>query len=54
MRRDENIWNYWNRSKITGLTGAEGYSQVNQEELAGDNRTNWRRNWNVISGKQNK
>ena len=32
----EQIEDYW-------TDRAEGYSQVNQEELAGDNRTNWRR-----------
>ena len=32
----EQIEDYW-------TDRAEGSSQVNQEELAGDNRTNWRR-----------
>ena len=43
MRRDEKYMELLEQIEDYWTDRAEGYSQVNQEELAGDNRTNWRR-----------
>ena len=43
MRRDEKYMELLEQIEDYWTDRAEVYSQVNQEELAGDNRTNWRR-----------